>query len=600
MRQLENRSYVIVGLFLFFAIVYVVRLFQVQIFSEEFLERAQRVAVEKVIEYPIRGNIYDRNGMPLVENEVAYDILVTPNKLKIDTAKFCEVLEITKEEFLERMEKAKNYSWRKASVFESMIKAEEFGKIRERLYQFKGVSVKNRTVRKYPYIAAAQVLGYISKVGKRTLSRDEFYVETDYVGASGIESYYEKSLRGEKGYSYFLRDINGNHIDKYEGGALDELPVPGKDIYLSLDGQLQKYAESLMIGKRGAIVAIEPTTGEVLTMVSAPTYDPNLLVGRKYGKNYKRLEQDSNKVFYQRAIKSTQPPGSIVKPMQAAISLQLETANINTAFHCNKNLVGCHDHPSPLNLPQSIQNSCNPYYYNLVKNIFLQGKSDGNYAQLRMGMNEWEDVVRSFGFGSTLGIDLYGEREGNVPDVREYDQIYGKNRWNFSTVYSIAIGQGEFSVTPLQMANLAAALANKGHYYQPHIAKKIGDSLLSFQDSSYYHKTLIEPNKFDIVHDGMQWVIEEPWGTARRARIDSLHYCGKTGTSQNPHGEDHSVFICFAPRENPKIAIAVFVENAGGGGSMAAPIAGLLVEQYLRGKITRPQMEEYVLSKSFY
>ena len=600
MRQLENRSYVIVGLFLFFAFVYIVRLFQVQIFSEEFLERAQRVAVEKVIEYPIRGNIYDRNGMPLVENEVAYDILVTPNKLKIDTNKFCEVLEITRDEFLERMDKAKNYSWRKASVFESMIKAEEFGKIRERLYQFGGISVKNRTVRKYPYTAAAHVLGYLSKVGKRTLNRDEFYVETDYVGASGIESYYEKFLRGEKGYSYFLRDINGNHIDKYEGGALDELPVPGKDMYLSIDGPLQKYAESLMKGKRGAIVAIEPATGEVLSMVSAPTYDPNLLVGRKYSKNYKKLEEDSNMIFYQRAIKSTQPPGSIVKTMQAAIALQLETATKNTSYSCNKNLVGCHNHPSPLNLPQSIQNSCNPYYYNLVKNIFLQGKSDGNYAQFRKGMNEWEEIVRSLGFGSNLGIDLYGEREGNVPDVREYDQIYGKNRWNFSTVYSIAIGQGEFSVTPLQMANLAVVLANKGHYYQPHIAKKIGDSLLPFQDTTYYHKALLDAENFDIVHDGMQWVIEEPWGTARRARIDSLHYCGKTGTSQNPHGEDHSVFICFAPRENPKIAIAVFVENAGGGGSMAAPIAGLLVEQYLRGKITRPEMEEYVMSKTFY
>lgn len=600
MQRLENRSYVIVGLFLFFALVYIVRLFQVQIFTDQFLERAQRVAVEKVIEYPIRGNVYDRNGTPLVENEVAYDILVTPSKLKIDTAKFCEVLEISKKDFLKRMDKAKNYSWRKASVFESMIKAEEFGKIRERLYQFQGVSVKNRTVRKYPYTAAAHVLGYLSKVGKRTLNKDNFYVETDYVGASGIEAYYESFLRGEKGYSYYLRDINGNHIDEYEEGQLDELPQPGKDLILSIDGALQRYAEQLMSGKRGAIVALEPATGEVLTMVSAPTYDPNLLVGRKYSKNYKKLENDSNKLFFQRAIKSPQPPGSIVKTMQALIALQTDVASRNTAYTCNKNLVGCHNHPTPLNLPQSIQNSCNPYYYNLVKSIFNQGKSDGNYAQFIQGMNNWEEIVRSFGFGSEMGIDLYGEKEGNVPDVREYNQIYGKGSWNFSTVYSIAIGQGEFSVTPLQMANLAAVLANKGHYYQPHLAKQIGDSLLPFMDTSFYHQTLIDEEHFELVQDGMQWVIEEPWGTARRARIDSLHYCGKTGTSQNPHGEDHSVFICFAPRKNPKIAMAVFVENAGGGGSMAAPIAGLLVEQYLRGVISRPLMEEYVLSKSFY
>lgn len=599
MQRLENRGYFIGGFFLFFALVYIGRLFYIQIYTDDFSERAKRISVAKVIEYPIRGNIYDRYGNPLVQNEVAYDILITPRKLEIDTLKFCELLGVSIEEFISRTNKAKKYSWVKPSVFEALIKAEDFGKIRERLYQFKGVTIHNRTVRKYPYTAAAQVLGYLSKVERRQLKSDEFYVEDDYIGQSGLESYYEKYLRGEKGYSYFLRNINGNHIESYYEGKLDELPVPGKELKTTLDGSLQAYAEFLMQGKRGSVVAIEPSTGEILTMVSGPTYDPNLLVGRKYSKNYKLLESDENKLLFQRPIKSCQPPGSIIKTIQALIALQLGVANPNTKYSCDKGLVGCHNHPSPLTLIESIQHSCNPYYYNLVKSIFYYEKGKNDMASFRNGMDNWEKYIRSFGLGSPLGVDVYGEKDCNVPDVREYDFIYGANHWSYRTIYSLAIGQGEFSLTPLQMANLAVILANKGYYFPPHFAKYIGDSAITFSETDQ-KRCLIDSIHFETVHKGMQMVIEEQGGTARRARIDSLHYCGKTGTSQNPHGEDHSVFICFAPRVNPKIAIAVFVENAGGGGSMAAPLASLLVEKYLKGSIKRVETEEYVVNKKLY
>lgn len=600
MKVLENRKYFVGAFFLLFSIIYLIRLFYIQIFTERYLERAERVSVEMTEEYPMRGNIYDRDGKVLVQNEIAYDLMFTPYRSRIDTLKFCQLIGIDTAEFNARVQKAKKYSHRKASVFEPLITSDEYGPIREKLHQFKGVSVKNRTVRTYPYKAAGHVLGYLTKINQRDLKKDQFYSENDYIGSSGIERYYEKELRGEKGYKYYLKDINGNHISSYQEGVMDEIPQAGKNLKISLSAELQAYAELLMKGKRGAIVAIEPSTGEVLVMVSAPTYDPNLLVGRKFSKKYFELENDPNKILYQRALKSTQPPGSIVKTMQSLIALDLGVANENTRYPCNKQLVGCHNHQSPLNLPQSVQNSCNPYYYKLVQSIFYNGNQSGNMSQLRQGMDQWEEYVRSFGFGSKMGVDLYGEKEGNVPDTREYDQLYGRNHWNYRTVYSLSIGQGEFSMTPIQMANLGAVIANKGYYFTPHFIKQIGDSVISYNTDEHRHETKIDPVHFDLVQKGMQWVIEEPGGTARRARIDSLTYCGKTGTSQNPHGEDHSVFMSFAPKEKPQIAIAVFVENAGGGGAMAAPMASLIIEKYLKGKIKRVELEQKIINTKFY
>lgn len=606
MSKLESRKYHIYILFGFFFLVYISRLFYVQIIEQDYYVKRGKVnAVKKEVDYPLRGNIYDRNGKVLVQSEIAYDIMITMREFKADTLKFCELLKIDTAEFNKRIGRIKNKKINKGyspvipQVFESLMRAEEFGGIKERLFNYEGVSVKKRTVRNYPLPIAAHVLGHINKVSKKDILSDPFYIPQDYKGNSGLELFYEKQLRGQKGWKSFLRDINGRIISSYLEGALDTMPKPGKNLVTALDADLQAYGEQLMNGKIGAIVAIEPSTGEVLTMVNAPTYDPNLLVGGKTGKNYQKLVSDENQIMFTRSIQSKQPPGSIVKTMQSLIALKTGVANEYTAFRCNKDLVGCHNHNSPLTLPEAVQHSCNPYFYNLVRNILFKGRS-GNMAQLRKGMDEWEEYVRSFGFGSPLGIDLYGEKDGNVPDKKEYDQIYGKNHWSFRTIYSIAIGQGEFSLTPLQMANLAAILANKGYYYTPHLVTQIGEDTLEFPDSTYFHKTLIDSSYFEIVHNGMQWVLEKPGGTALRSRIDSVTVCGKTGTSQNPHGDDHSVFIAFAPRENPKIAIAVFVENAGGGGGTAAPIASLMIEKYLKGEVKRKKLEEEMIEKTFF
>ncbi|MAW65590.1 MAG: peptidoglycan glycosyltransferase [Flavobacteriales bacterium] len=605
MASLESRKYHIYALFAFFFLVYLLRLFYVQIVAKDFFEnRAEHDAVDVDIEFPPRGNIYDRYGKVLAQNEIAYDIMITMRDFKVDTQKFCTLLQIDTAFFNQKMDeikskKNKGYSSYIPQEFISLMKSEKFGGIKERLFNYKGVSVKKRTIRNYPKPIGAHVLGYTNKVSSSDLRKDSYYNPRDYKGASGLESYYEKKLRGQKGVRRYLTNIKGERIASYLEGALDTVSIAGENLSTTLDGNLQEYGEYLMQGKIGAIVAIEPNSGEVLTLVNAPTYNPNLLSGGQTGANYKILEAKSGNVLFQRAIKSRQPPGSIVKTMQSAIALELDLANEFTAYRCNKNLVGCHNHDSPLTLPESIQSSCNPYYYHLVNKIFTKGRK-GNMAQLRKGMDEWETYVRSFGFGSPLGIDLYGEKDGNVPDKREYDVIYGKNRWNWRTIYSIAIGQGEFSVTPLQMANLACIMANKGHYYRPHLVTEIGSRNIVLKDSLFKRETRIDSNHFEVIHNGMQAVLEGDGGTAKRSKISNITVCGKTGTSQNPHGDDHSVFIAFAPRYAPKIAIAVFVENAGGGGGTAAPIASLMIEKFFNKRIERKELESDMIKKVFY
>ncbi len=605
MASLESRKYHIYVLFAFFFLVYLLRLFYVQIIEKDFFEsRAEHDAVDVDIEFPPRGNIYDRFGKVLVQNEIAYDIMITMRDFKVDTQKFCDLLQIDTALFNQKIneiksKKNKGYSSYIPQEFISLMKSKSFGGIKERLFNYKGVSVKKRTIRNYPKPIGAHVLGYTNKVSGSDLRKDNYYTPRDYKGASGLESYYEKKLRGQKGVRRYLTNIKGERIAPYLEGALDTVSIAGENLSTTLDGSLQEYGEYLMQGKIGAIVAIEPSSGEVLTLVNAPTYNPNLLSGGQTGSNYKVLESKPGNVLYQRAIKSRQPPGSIVKTMQSAIALDLKLANEFTAYRCNKKLVGCHNHDSPLTLPESIQSSCNPYYYHLVNKIFTKGRK-GNMAQLRKGMDEWEAYVRSFGFGSPLGIDLYGEKDGNVPDKREYDFIYGKNRWNWRTIYSIAIGQGEFSVTPLQMANLACIMANKGYYYRPHLVTKVGEQNIVVKDSLFRRETLIDSNHFEVIHNGMQSVLEGDGGTAKRSKIPNITVCGKTGTSQNPHGDDHSIFIAFAPRQNPKIAIAVFVENAGGGGGTAAPIASLMIEKFFNKRIERKELELEMVNKKFY
>ncbi len=596
MSTVERRKYTILIIFISVGLIFLMRLFYLQVIDDQWEKEAANISERKKTVYPARGLVYDRNGTLLVANTAVYDLMVIPKKMnELDTLEFCQLIGITKEEFDAKLEKAITYSRYKPSVFEKQIPGEDYAKISEKLYKYRGFYGQSRTLRTYPEKTAAHLLGYISEVNANTIEKNPYYKSGDYIGISGLERTYEEELRGKRGVKYILVDVFNNEKGSYKNGAYDTLAISGKDITTTLDAELQAYGELLMENKIGSIVAIEPGSGELLTLVSSPTYDPNLLVGRIRGKNYAMLDTNQLKPLFNRALMAKYPPGSIFKTVQALIAQQEGVADLNTRFACNKSLVGCHNHVSPLNLQQSVQHSCNPYYYNLVKRIINQRKSTNTFTDSKIGLDIWHHHVTSFGLGLRLDIDLPSVKKGNVPSSEFYDRIYGKGRWAFSTIRSISIGQGEMEVVPLQMANLAAILANKGYYYTPHIVKAIDGADEVLDKFKVKQKVTVDPQYFELVWNGMQDVVEKPGGTARRARVDSLTICGKTGTAQNPHGEDHSVFIAFAPRENPKIALAVYVENSGGGGLWAAPIASLLIEKYLNDSISRPETERRIL-----
>ena len=451
--------------------------------------------------------------------------------------------------------------------------------------------MNTRSVRSYPQKIGGNVLGYVSEVNARRIENDSYYSSGDYIGASGIEQAYEKVLRGEKGFKVYMVDVFNRIKGSYGNGEHDSLAIKGNDLHMTLDGALQAYGENLMKNKKGSVVAIEPSTGEILAMVSSPSYDPNLLVGRIRSKNYIRLQQDTLLPMFNRALMAQYPPGSIFKLLQALIALEDKVAVPNTMFTCNKALVNCHNHRFPLNLFGSIQHSCNPYYYMLYKRILYQQRSPDKFKDAAIGFESWRNHIMSFGLGNKLGIDIANEKGGNIPTVDLYDKIYGKLHWRFETIYSLGIGQGEILVVPLQMANLAATIANMGHYYTPHLVRP-PDTVEILK-----HETKVHAQHFGLIRDAMAEVVKN--GTARRARVDSITICGKTGTAENPHGEDHSVFIAFAPKDNPRIAISVIVENSGFGGTWAAPIASLMIEQYLTDSTSRPQTEARILEADF-
>lgn len=600
-----DRKFVVGGIFIVIGLVFILRLSYLQLFSDVYFEKAIGNATKALVDYPARGIIFDRNKKVLVNNNLAYDLMVIPKKLKgIDTLAVCEILDIDTTEFSKRIKKIvrKNRNSRTEDVFMELITGRDFVKIKEEIYKLKGFRIRPRTVRSYPNRTAAHVLGYLGEVNKKEIKGDStgYYSPRDYLGKSGLEKQYEYLLRGKKGTKYILRDVHSNVQGDYKDGANDIPSIPGANLVTTLDIDLQQYAELLMQNKKGSVVAIEPSTGEVLTLVSSPAYDPSLLVGRKYGENYGKILRNKNKLFYNRAIQARYPPGSIFKPLQAAVAQHMGVGRWNTKHKCNKNLVGCHNHDSPLNLPQSIQHSCNPYYWHLYKAMINQNKSSNHFEDTKLGFEEWRDYVISFGLGQKTGIDLPYEKRGNVPTSSYYDRYY-RSRWGYTTIYSLAIGQGELMAVPIQMANLAAIIANKGTYHPPHLLKDLeGDYNEEWVDSimTVYKtpkKVKVDPKHFKLVQEGMQWVVEKRGGTAGRARIDGIEICGKTGTAQNPHGEDHSVFISFAPKNDPKIAIAVYVENSGAGGLWAAPIASLITEKYLKGNVNRPDLEKYIL-----
>jgi penicillin-binding protein 2 len=594
MNNLEQRKFIVISSFVVIAIIFLMRLFYIQVIDDSYVSSADNQALRFVTKYPARGIVCDRNGEILVLNQAAYDLMVVPVLVgEVDTTSICSLLEIEKDAFIERMEQARNFSRYRASIFKKQMTSEEYSRVAERLYQFTGFYGQKRSLRIYPDSIAAHVLGYIGEVNQGHLDKDTFYRSGDFVGISGIERQYETALRGHRGREVLMVDVHNTVQGKYEDGALDVEAKAGENLILSLDLQIQKYGEQLMQNKKGSIVAIEPKTGEVLCLISSPTYDPNLLVGVKRASNYKLLsENDSLDPLFNRALMAKYPPGSIFKIIQSLIGLQDGIISENTGITCNKALVGCHNHPSAQNLRQAIQMSCNPYYHQVFKRLINRGEAKSYFEDSALGLDRWEKQVHRFGLGERLALDLPSLKSGSVPNVELYDRIYGERRWAFSTIYSLSIGQGELEVVPIQMANLAATIANRGYFIDPHLIKEP----LSTQSAITWkkHNTGIDDVHFTPIVDAMQWVVDKPGGTARRARIDSIKVCGKTGTAENPHGKDHSVFIAFAPKDDPKIAIAVYVENSGFGGTWAAPISSLIIEKYLNGTIADTAKENRI------
>jgi penicillin-binding protein 2 len=594
----DNRKFVIGGLFATVLIIFLIRLFSIQVIDDSYKTSSENNVLRKEVDYPSRGLVFDRNNTLIVYNEAAYDLMITPNQLKeLDTTLLCTILKMDTLDLLNRINKAKNYSNYKASVFMKQISVETYANLQEHLYLFPGFYARPRTLRKYPINAASHIVGYVGEVSKKTVKKFPYYGEGDYIGISGIEKAYEDYLRGEKGLKYKLKDVHNNIKGSLENGNFDKPSVAGTNLTSTIDIYLQKYGEMLMKNKRGSIVAIEPSTGEILCLVSSPNYNPNELVGRKRNKNYLRLNNDSlEKPLFNRASLAQYPPGSTFKLINALIGLQEKTLSPQTLFSCNngfvygdeKRTMKCHPHRSPLNLTESIATSCNAYYCNVYKDIIEK------YPNTYDGYNNWRNHVMSFGLGNWLNNDLPTGQKGHVPSESYYDNIYGKKRWKALTNLSLSIGQDALLSTPIQMANMTAAIANRGYYYTPHIVKEIENDSIDLRFKTK-RLTTIDQKHFETIILGMKDVVEDTeLGTSNNAKIDGIVICGKTGTAQNPHGEDHSIFIAFAPMENPKIALAVYVENGGWGSTWAVPIASLMIEQYLTGTISRSLLEEKI------
>ncbi len=607
--ELEKRKYVIGGIAIVIVVVFLIRLFVLQILNNDDLTgKAISNAFLRRIQYPARGTISDRNGKLLVYNQPSYDLMVVMHEQKgVDTLDFCRSLNITPEWYQNRMAEIKNrnknpgYSPYTQQLFLNQLSTEEFSSFQEKLFRFPGFYIQKRSIRQYRSPYAAHVLGDVGEVNRADIEADKYYQGGDYIGKLGVESAYEKHLRGEKGEEILLRDVRGRIKGRYHEGKSDRPPIPGKNLTLSLDIELQALGERLMMGKQGGIVAIEPATGEVLCMVSSPTYDPRMLVGRQRGSSHKMLSRDPHKPLLNRAIMGQYPPGSTFKTSQALTFLQEGIVTPSTPFPCSHGFhfrgltVGCHAHPSPLPLIPSIATSCNGYFCWGLYYMFGNRKK---YNTVQDAMTKWKDYMVSMGFGYRLGIDLPGEKRGMIPNASYYDKAYRKS-WNGLTVISISIGQGEVSLTPLQIANLGATIANRGHYVTPHVVKEIqGDTLSSLYSTP--HQTMVNRQHYDVVVQGMRQAVLA--GTCRKANNPWYEVCGKTGTAQNPHGQDHSVFMGFAPMEKPQIAICVYVENGYWGADYGVPIGALMMEQYIRGELS-PESQikaEYFENKYLY
>jgi penicillin-binding protein 2 len=594
-KNYSSRKYVIISIFVFVALLFLIKLYFLQISDNKYSTSANNLVLRTITEYPQRGKIYDRNGKLIVYNDAVYDLMVIPRQVtNIDTAEFCSLLGIDTAFFKKQMKKAIHYSRYKPSVFIKQLSKEEYARIEDKMYKFKGFFVQRRALRKYNIPIAGHLLGSVGEVNHRDLKRDSYYTRGDYIGKSGIERFYEKQLRGTKGSKIIQVDVHNRNKGSYQNGKYDTLAISGKNITLSIDAELQAYGEKLMQNKTGSIVVIEPKTGEILAMVSSPTFDLNLLVGRQRSKNYNALLHDSLKPLMNRAVSGTYPPGSTFKMINALVALQERAITPKTKFSCqgpeSKPIRCTHHHITPLDLNEAIKQSCNPYFWNTFKSIMNKPSLGG----VHKAYEKWYNDIRSFGFGQKFNTDIPFEVKGNIPSKSYFDKVY-RGSWNALTVRSLAIGQGEILITPIQLANLAAVIANKGYYFPPHFLKHTegSDSLMNKFKTKI--NTTVKPKYFSVVQHAMREVFSKQHGTAHYYEVDTLQQCGKTGTVQNPHGEDHSLFIAFAPMDNPKIAISVIVENGGFGSRWAAPIASLMIEKYLTGKIKRKRLEKRIM-----
>ena len=589
--NLESRKFILAGVVILVLVTYVIRLFNIQLRNEEYKTLAENNAYYTKTVYPARGHMYDRNGKLLVYNQPSYDITFIPREaMNVDTTELCNALGMTLEEFYERMERIENrklnpgYSSYTEQDFVTQLSGEEFARFQENMFRFPGFYLRKRSIRQYNYKAAGVLLGDIGEVSRSKIEKDPYYGRGDYIGTQGLEASYEEALRGQKGTEVLLRDAHGRIQGSHSNGEFDQPAIRGKDLTLSLDIELQELGERLMENKIGSIVAIEPATGEILWMVSAPSYDPSLLTGRQRGKNHKELSKDKRKPLMNRAVMGTYPPGSTFKTSQALTFLEAGIITPETSFPCaggfvfNRFKLGCHAHSSPTPLKPAIATSCNAYFCWGLHRMFSSSKYEGGTKE---AMNRWRDYMVSMGFGYRLSVDLPGEARGMIPNADYYTRHYG-NYWRAVTVISIAIGQGEVTLTPLQIANLGATIANRGTYITPHMVKAIeGDTIR--QDYLTPKSTLVGRNSYEHIVEGMRLAVTD--GTCRAANIPGLDVCGKTGTAQN-RGKDHSAFMGFAPMDNPKIAIAVYVENGGFGATYGVPIGALLMEKYLNGELS--------------
>jgi penicillin-binding protein 2 len=591
----------------FAAFLFLIRLFYLQILDESFDEVSTNISVRKVYDYPQRGYIYDRNGKLMVGNQPAYDVMAVPQEVKdFDTLELASLLKLTPERLKIQLEKAWRYSPRLSSVITPQLTKKEYAVLQERMHKYQGFYIQKRSLRDYTINHSANILGYIAEVGDREISQNSYYQSGDLKGKQGVEEQYEEALRGERGVKHYLRDIHNKNIKPFKEGKFDTLPKKGSDLHLTIDAELQAYGEKLMKGKRGGIVAIEPSTGEILSLITAPSYDPDILVGRKRSKNFTELYYDTiHKPLYNRALQAIYAPGSPFKALTGLVALQEEVVGLEESFRCNGGYtyargvrMGCHNHPSPVQMVTGIAHSCNSYFAQIYRRTIEK------YDTPQKGIDVWRGHMASFGLGDYLGYDLPVGRAGLLPNSDYYNKAYSYPTYNWyaSATLSNAIGQGEVLTTPIQLANATAAIANKGWFYRPHIIKSIDDKPVDNEKYTTKQVTTIDKEHFEPIIQGMHDVYN--YGTATFLRVPGIEVCGKTGTSENYvkiDGErmqltDHSIFIAFAPKDNPKIALAVFVENGYWGSRYAGRISTLMIEKYLKNNIERKDLENWILS----